>query len=126
MEKNRLQCYRVCPFPEYTQKEAAMRKLRSFLRRVRIKYRRSSTLTKAVVICTIVVCMVALLVIGWRIDSVIADYEAKRDLAAQLEQENDKLGENIDNLGSADSIEQIAKDELGMVPSDAVVITPDE
>lgn len=103
-----------------------MRKLRSFLRRVRIKYRRSSTLTKAVVICTIVVCMAALLVIGWRIDSVIADYEAKKDLAAQLEQENNKLGESIDNLGSADSIEQIAKDELGMVPSDAVVITPDE
>lgn len=103
-----------------------MRKLRSFLRRVRIKYRRSSTLTKAVVISTIVVCMVALLVIGWRIDSAIADYEAKKDLAAQLEQENDKLGENIDNLGSADSIDQIAKDELGMVPGDAVVITPDD
>ncbi len=103
-----------------------MRKLRSFLRRVRIKYRRSSTLTKTMVISTIVVCMVALLVIGWRIDCAIADYEAKRDLAAQLEQENDKLGENIDNLGSADSIDQIAKDELNMVPSDAVIITPED
>ena len=103
-----------------------MGKLRSVLKRVRIKYRRSSTLTKTVVISTIVVCMVALLVIGWRIDSVVADYEAKKELAAQLEQENNKLNENIDDLGSADSIEQIAKDELGMVPSDAVVITPDD
>ena len=102
-----------------------MRKLRSFLKRVRIKYRRSSPLIKTVVIATIVVCMAALLVIGWRIDAAIADYEAKKELAAQLEQEQNKLNEDIDNLGSADSVDQIAKDELGMVPGDAVVITPD-
>ena len=103
-----------------------MRKLRAFLKRIRIKYRRSSTLTKTVVLSTIVVCMVALLVIGWRIDAAMAAYEAKKDQAAQLEQENNQLGENIDNLGSADSVDQIAKDELGMVPGDAVVITPDD
>lgn len=103
-----------------------MGKIRSVLKRVRLRYRRSSTLTKTVVISTIVVCMAALLMIGWRIDSAVADYEAKKDLAAQLEQENNKLNENIDGLGSADSIEQIAKDELGMVPSDAVVITPED
>lgn len=101
-----------------------MRKLRSILKRIRIKYRRSSSLTKAVVISTIVVCMAALLVIGWRIDAAIADYEAKKAQAAQLEQEQNKLNENIDNLGSPDSVDQIAKDELGMVPGDAVVITP--
>lgn len=100
--------------------------IRSVLKRVRLRYRRSSTLTKTVVISTIVVCMAALLMIGWRIDSAVADYEAKKDLAAQLEQENNKLNENIDGLGSADGIEQIAKDELGMVPSDAVVITPED
>lgn len=103
-----------------------MRKLRSILKRIRIKYRRSSSLTKTVVLSTIVVCMAALLVIGWRVDAAIADYDAKKDLAAQLEQEQNKLNENIDNLGSADSVDQIAKDELGMVPGDAVVITPDE
>ena len=103
-----------------------MGKIRSLLKRVRLRYRRSSTLTKTVVISTIVVCMVALMVISWRIDSVIADYEAKKDLAAQLEQENNKLNDNIDDLGSADSVDQIAKDELGMVPGDAVVITPND
>ena len=103
-----------------------MRKLRSILKRIRFKYRRSSSLTKTVVISTIVVCMAALLVIGWRIDAAIVDYEAKKDLAAQLEQEQNKLNESIDNLGSADSVDQIAKDELGMVPGDAVVITPDD
>lgn len=103
-----------------------MGKIHSVLKRIRLRYRRSSTLTKTVVISTIVVCMAALLMIGWRIDSAMADYEAKKDLAAQLEHENNKLNENIDGLGSADSIDQIAKDELGMVPSGAVVITPED
>ena len=102
-----------------------MRKLRSILKRVRIKYRRSSPLIKTVVIATIVVCMAALVVIGKGIDAAVADYEAKKELAAQLEQDNNKISDNIDNLGSADSVDQIAKDELGMVPGDAVVITPD-
>ena len=103
-----------------------MRKLIALLSRVRLKYRRSSTMTKTVVMSAIVVCMLALLTLQIANTAKEKKLEADRQRAAQLEQENNKLGDNIDKLGSAESAEQIAKDELGMVPTDAVVIVPGE
>ena len=103
-----------------------MRKLRAFLRRIHLVYRRSSTLTKTVVMCAIAFSMAALLTLQIAYDAQMKRYEAQRQQAAQLEQENNKLNENNNALGSADSVDQIAKDELNMVPSDAVVIVPGE
>lgn len=103
-----------------------MRKLIALLSRVRLKYRRSSTMTKTVVMSAIVVCMLALLTLQIANTAKEKRLEADRQRAAQLEQEQNKLNDNIDKLGSAESAEQIAKDELGMVPTDAVVIVPGE
>ena len=103
-----------------------MKKLIALLSRVRLKYRRSSTMTKTVVMSAIAVCMVALLTLQIANTEKEKQLEADRQKAAQLEQENNKLDDNIDKLGSAESAEQIAKDELGMVPTDAVVIVPGE
>ena len=103
-----------------------MKKLIALLSRVRLKYRRSSTMTKTVVMSAIAVCMVALLTLQIANTEKEKQLEADRQKAAQLEQENKKLDDNIDKLGSAESAEQIAKDELGMVPTDAVVIVPGE
>lgn len=103
-----------------------MRKLIALLSRVRLKYRRSSTMTKTVVMSAIVVCMLALLTLQIANTAKEKKLEADRQKAAQLEQENNKLGDNIDKQGSAESVDQIAKDELGMVPTDVVVIVPGE
>ena len=103
-----------------------MRKLIALLSRVRLKYRSSSTITKTVVMSAIVVCMLALLTLQIANTAKEKKLEADRQKAAQLEQENNKLGDNIDKQGSAESVDQIAKDELGMVPTDAVVIVPGE
>ena len=103
-----------------------MRKLIALLSRVRLKYRSSSTMTKTVVVSAIVVCMLALLTLQIANTAKEKRLEADRQRAAQLEQEQNKLNDNIDKLGSAESAEQIAKDELGMVPTDAVVIVPGE
>ena len=103
-----------------------MGKLRRLLKRVRVKYRRSSTLMKVVVMSAIVVCMVALLTLHAAIDTALQQAQNAKDQAAQLEQDNDKLTDTIDKLGSAEGAEQIAKDELDMVPGDAVVITPED
>lgn len=103
-----------------------MGKLRSVLKRVRLRYRRSSTLTKVVVMSAIVVCMVALLTLRAAIDTAEKRMDNAKDQAAQLEQDNGKLTDSIDKLGTAEGVEQIAKDELGMVPSGAVVITPED
>ena len=103
-----------------------MRKLIALLSRVRLKYRRSSTMTKTVVMSAIVVCMLALLTLQIAITTEEKKLEAERQKAAHTEQENNKLGDNIDKLGSAEGADQIAKDELGMVPTDVVVIIPGE
>lgn len=107
-----------------------MGKIRSLLKNVRLKYRRSSTLTKTVVMSTIVVCMVALLVLHVANDAAQKRLEAEKEQAAQLEQENADLENKNDAQGSLEGAEQSAKDDLGMVdPSTVVIIpntTPDE
>ena len=101
-----------------------MEKLAKLLSRVRLVFRQSNSLTKTVVLAAVVLSMAALLTLHLTINAAQARAEELKDQAAQLEQENDQLEENIEGLGSADSVEQIAGDELGMVPTDAIVITP--
>lgn len=103
-----------------------MNRIRRFLRRIRLVYRRSSTLTKAVVLSAVVLSMAALIAVKLSSDAAQDRIQDLKDQAAQLEQENQKIEENIDGLGSADSVEQIAKDELGLVDPDTVVIEPEE
>lgn len=103
-----------------------MKRLLSMLKRVRLVYRRSSNLTKVAVMAAIVLSTAALLTLHFTIQSTKAQTEANRDQAAQLEQDNARLEENIDSLGSADSVEQIAGDELGLVDPDTVIIVPEE
>lgn len=101
-----------------------MEKLAKLISRVRLVFRQSNSLTKTVVLSAVVLSMAALLTLHLTINATQARAEALKEQAAQLEQENDQLEENIEGLGSADSVEQIAGDELGMVPTDAIVIKP--
>ncbi len=103
-----------------------MGNLRSTLKRVRLVYRRSSTITKTVVIATITVSIVALLFLYGQIKATEARYEEEKRQAAQLEKDNHRLEESIDSVGSVGNAEQIAKDELNMLPSDSVILIPAE
>lgn len=103
-----------------------MHRIKRFLKRIRLVYRRSSTLTKAVVLSAIVLSMAALIAVQLSNDAALGRIQDLANQAGQLEQENQQLEENIDGLGSADSVEQIAKDELGLVDPDTVVIEPEE
>ena len=93
--------------------------------KVRLVYKRSKPLTKIVVLCAIVLSMVALLTIRQQLLDAQALKDALNDKASQLEQENGQLEDKIDSLGSVDSVEQIAKDELGLVDPDTVIIQPE-
>ena len=101
-----------------------MKKLIRILRRVRVKFSRSSWRTKIVVICMAALSMVALMTLNLTITAYRNRAEEARKEAARLEYENSQLQDSIDDLGSAGSVEDIAKDELGMVPTDAVVLQP--
>ena len=103
-----------------------MNRIVRLLKRVRLVYRRSSMLTKAVVLSAIVLSMAALITLQLTIGATQDRTQQLTDQAAKLEQDNQQLENNIDGLGSADSIGQIAKDELGMVDKDTVIIDPTE
>lgn len=92
--------------------------------RIRLVYRRSSTLLKCVVLAAIVLSMAALLALHATISAAQQQQEDLRHQAAILEEENRELEDRIDGLGSVQSVEQIAKDELGLVDPDTVILNP--
>ena len=106
-----------------SKEEDAVKKLIRFLSRIRIQFRRSSSLTKTVVISTCVLSLVALLTLHLTIHSAQKRTEELAKEAAQLEQEQTDLNDKIDSIGSAEGVENIAQDE-GMVGENDLIITP--
>lgn len=93
-------------------------------RNIKVVVRPSTPLLKIVVILVILLSMVALVALGWVQSSIFAQREALREQAAELEHENQVLEDKIADLGSAQSIQEIAEEELGLVNPDAVIIDP--
>jgi len=101
-----------------------MQKKQPLRNRIRLVYRRGSPLAKAVILSAIVLSMAALLTLTVAINQSRAQADALKNQAAELEQEQNKLQQNIDGLGTLDSVEEIAKDELGLVDPDTVIMQP--
>ena len=91
----------------------------------KFKIKPSSRRTVLAISIALAIALTALLVLH----SVATDYQAKaeqwRAQAQQLEQENQALEDKIDNLGTLEGIKDIAKEELGLVDPDTVIITPE-
>ena len=90
--------------------------------RIKIEYRRSNPLTKIVAIAAILLSMMALITLRLAqndIDSQTRDMKAE---ASQREQDIAELERKIDQLGSVQSVEEIAREELGLIDPDTVVI----
>lgn len=93
--------------------------------RIRLVIKKSRTATVAVILAAIVFSTAALLIVNTMVQTANDRMEALRQQAAILEQENTKLEAGIDQLGSVDSVEDIAKEELGLVDPDSVIIEPE-
>ena len=103
-----------------------MEKLKRFLSRIRLVYRRSSTLVKCVVIAAILLSTVALLVLRGSILEANKKTEALRSEAAALEQENSQLEEDIEGMGTVEGIKKLAYKLLGLVDPDTVIFEPEQ
>ena len=105
--------------------EDANMTFRQFIKQVRLVNKPSSRTTKIVVGATVAFCVVCLLILH----AVKLDAEAKKAAwqqeALKQEQEQEQLKDRLENVGSADNVEDIAKDELGLVDPDTIVITPE-
>ena len=101
-----------------------MAKIENPFRNLKVEYSRSHPMTKVVVIALIVLCMAALITLGWSQNRMRHQIEELRQEAARLESENEELREKIDKLDSVDGVEEIAQEELDMVDPDTIVIDP--
>jgi len=86
--------------------------------------RPSSPLLKIVVIVLIVFSMAALISLSWVRQSIQTRTEAMRQEAYNLELENAELKEKITELGTVQSVQDIAMEELDMVDPNTIVIVP--
>ena len=93
--------------------------------KIKLEFRSSSTLLKVVVTVLIVFSMAALLALAWVRSGIYGQIDALKQEAAALEQENRDLQEKIDELGSVESIQDIAREELGLVDPNTIVIQPE-
>lgn len=92
--------------------------------RIRLVYRRSSTLLKCVVLTAIVLSTIAMLTLRTSIQQEQEKTEALRAQAAGLEQQNSQLQQDINQLGTVQSIKNIASEKLGLVDPDTIFFTP--
>ena len=90
----------------------------------KIVFQHSRPLTKVVVITLILVCMAALITLGWRENQLRREIAQLQQEAAVLEAENAELKDKIDDLGSLAGVENIAEDELELVDPDTIIIDP--
>lgn len=94
--------------------------------RIRLVYRRSPTLLKCVVLVAIVLSTVALVALRSSILETRQKEEELRAQAALLEQENSRLEQSIAELGTVQSIKQIAGEKLDLVDPDSAFFNPVE
>lgn len=92
------------------------------LKNVKVVLRPSPMALKIVVTVLIVFSMGALIALRWVHNAIRAQTENLRSEAAAIEYANSELEEKTKNLGSVQSIRDIAKEELGMVDPNAVII----
>ena len=98
---------------------------RNPLARIRLVYRRSSTLLKCVVLTAIVVSTICLLALRGALVQVQEKTDALRSEAAELEQRNKRLERYVSGIGTVEGIKNIAFDQLGLVDPDTVIFLPD-
>ena len=94
------------------------------LRNIRFIVQPGPRKLKIILIALILACTAALITVGVIRGRIQQQTQAALDQAAALEQENADLVEKKENLGSSSSIRDIAKEELGLVEPDTVIIEP--
>ena len=94
---------------------------KSIWSRIRLVYRPSKPAVKWVVLAMVVVCTVALVILGAAISQSEKEIESARLKAVILKQDNDKLSRYIQELGTEQAIIRIAREELGLEVPNAII-----
>lgn len=98
-----------------------MEKIRFFLSHFQLQYRRTPALHKVAVAAAIVLSSITLICLRlahWETEAKLSEL---RHQVSVMEQQNEELRQDIDGLGTTDSIRQIAQEELGLVDPDTII-----
>ena len=93
-------------------------------RNIRFIVRPGPKKLKILLLVLILACALALAALGVVRGRILQQTQDALSQAATLEHENADLAEKIDDLGTGSSIKDIAREELGMVNPDTVIIDP--
>ncbi len=96
------------------------------LRNVKVEVRPTSPMLKIVLILLIVFSMLALIALRWVHNGILEETQNLKDEAAAIEEQNRDLTEKAADPNSIQSIEDIAREELGLVDPDTVIIEPQD
>lgn len=93
-------------------------------RKYRLVFCKTSPLLKTLILVTIVLSTIVLVALHASIEQSQSQYEAMRQQAAALEENNQDLVHRIDDMGSLDSVIQIAMERLNLVLPDTTIFEP--
>ena len=99
-----------------------MKKIMRLLASTRIVYRKSTALTKIVVVTAIVLSLAAIIMLRVTTDKTREHTEAMRQQAIAQEQEARRLQQYEDEKGTVDEIQRIAREQLGLEDPDSTII----
>ena len=96
-----------------------------YLKRIKPVYRRSSNRMKIFVIIVIITGIMGLFLIRGALSDMNASNKELESQAALLEQENEALAGKISIQGTKEAVIQIARELLGLVTPDTVIVQPE-
>lgn len=91
---------------------------------VKVVFRRSPLAARIIILSALLVCIALLVTLGVMTTRAREKALSLKEQAAALEQQNAALEQHIDDLNTLEGIENIAKEELGLVDPDTIIFDP--
>ena len=101
-----------------------MEQKRNPLQKVKVEVRPTAPILKIILIVLIAFSILAMIALRWVHNGILEETRNLKDEAAAVEQANENLKEKKDNLGSVQSVQEIAQEELGLVDPDTIILEP--
>ena len=92
---------------------------------VKVEVRPASNILKIILILLILFSIVALVALRWVHSGILTQIDELKKEASGLEYANEELDRKTEQLGSVQSIQDIAEEELGLVDPDTILIDPE-
>ena len=94
-------------------------------KKVKVEIRPASNILKVILILLILTSIVALIALRWVHTGILTEITDLKEEASGLEYANEELDRKTEQLGSVQSIQDIAEEDLGLVDPDTILIDPE-